>query len=190
MSAEYSISIIRMSWYENPIGFVLFSLECYHIMGHLNVLFRVRLLPRKDLKRLRLYFLVDLLTVFSSSILFLQKLQWLAVLQMLQHAYYVVFWDQTYMTKKIISWSSIDWIKSERHKEWHWDSILGTGFDIVVHFCMAFLLGPYLSTVQIVIALAIAQFALFSVLLSSKFAWSNPFSPPKWVEKRVQKIED
>lgn len=86
---------------QTAVAFILFTLEWFHIWGHTLILFRVRLLPRKDLVRIRLYFLFDLLTVFTSSILFTGKLRWLAVLQILQHAYYFIFWDKTGLARKV-----------------------------------------------------------------------------------------
>lgn len=79
----------------------LFFLECYHVCSHLNVLFRIRLLPRKDLVRIRFYFLFDLMTVFCSSFLFLQRLRWLAAIQIVQHMYYFLFWEKTKPAKKV-----------------------------------------------------------------------------------------
>lgn len=87
--------------FENAIAFILFSLEWFHIWGHTLILFRIRMLPRKDLVRIRLYFLFDMFTVFCSSILFTGKLRWLAVLQMIQHSYYYIFWDKTDLAKKV-----------------------------------------------------------------------------------------
>ncbi|XP_060076353.1 uncharacterized protein LOC132555983 [Ylistrum balloti] len=172
----------------NACALLLFSMESYHVTSHIMVITRTRLLPRKDLVRLRFYFLVDLLTVFCSSILFLRQLQWLAVLQILQHLYYFVFWEKTKPAKKIISWSSIDWTKSDFQQEWHFDSILGTLFDIGVHLVFAVLLGAYLTTVQITVCLLVAHGVLFMFLWSRKFAWSNPWSPPQWVQKRIQPV--
>ena len=83
------------------LTFVAFSAEVYHIVGHCAVLFRLRLLPRKDLVRVRYYFLIDLLTVFISSFVILGKLQWLAVIQMCQHMYYFLYWEQTAPAKKV-----------------------------------------------------------------------------------------
>ncbi|OWF52513.1 uncharacterized protein LOC110447739 [Mizuhopecten yessoensis] len=177
-----------MAVFENMCALLLFSMESYHVTSHIMVITRTRLLPRKDLVRLRFYFLVDLLTVFCSSVLFLQRLQWLAGIQILQHLYYFVFWEKTKPAKKIISWSSIDWTKSEFQQEWHFDSILGTLFDIVVHLALAVLLGGYLTTVQIIVSLLVAHGVLFTFIWSQKFAWSNPWSPPQWVQKRVQPV--
>ena len=85
----------------NILTVIAFSVEAYHIVGHCAVLFRVRLLPRKDLVRIRYYFLFDLLTVFVSSFVILGKLQWLAAIQMCQHMYYFLFWEQTGPAKKV-----------------------------------------------------------------------------------------
>lgn len=173
----------------NVLTVIAFSVEAYHIIGHCAVLFRVRLLPRKDLVRIRYYFLFDLLTVFVSSFVILGKLQWLAAIQMCQHMYYFLFWEQTAPAKKIISWSSIDWTQSKFYNEWHLDSILGTAFDVLVHVCMAFLLGQRLTTVQIIISFVIVQCSSFTILNGPWLAWSNPWSTPKWIEKRVKPLE-
>jgi len=85
----------------NTIAFLLFTIEWYHIWGHTLILFRVRMLPRKDLVRIRLYFLFDLLTVFCSSFLFTGRLRWLATLQIIQHFYYFFFWDKTGLAKRV-----------------------------------------------------------------------------------------
>ncbi|KAL4233152.1 hypothetical protein ACF0H5_007837 [Mactra antiquata] len=139
------------------IAFSLFTIEWFHIWGHVLILFRVRLLPRKDLVRIRYYFLVDLLTVFSSSILFTGQLRWLAALQMIQHAYYFIYWDRTGPAKRIINWSSLDWFKSDLKNKWEIDLILGTAFDVVVHICMAYHLGQYLDVSLVMGSLFIVQ---------------------------------
>lgn len=59
------------------VALLLFITECFHAFGHLNVFFRIRLLPRVDVVRIRFYFLFESLSVFVSSYLFLQQLQWL-----------------------------------------------------------------------------------------------------------------
>lgn len=86
---------------QTVIAFILFTIEWYHIWGHTLILFRIRMLPRKDLVRIRFYFLFDMMTVFCSSILFTGKLRWIAVLQIIQHSYYFVFWDKSGMAKKV-----------------------------------------------------------------------------------------
>ncbi|XP_052089029.1 uncharacterized protein LOC127725787 [Mytilus californianus] len=175
--------------FSNVLTIICFCLEAYHIVGHCAVLFRVRLLPRKDLVRIRYYFLIDLMTVFVSSFVVLGRLQWLAVIQMCQHMYYFLFWEQTGPAKKIISWSSIDWTKSKFYKEWHLDSILGTAFDVGVHVLMAFLLGQRMTTVQVIIGLVIVQCSSFTIMNGPWLAWSNPWDTPKWIEKRVKPLQ-
>ena len=99
---------IFLDMLQTIIAFLLFGIEWFHIWGHSLILFRVRLLPRKDLVRIRLYFFVDTLSVFVSSIIFTGKLRWLAVLQIMQHMYYFLCWDKTYPAKKvcIVIWES------------------------------------------------------------------------------------
>lgn len=75
------------------------------------------------------------------------------------------------------------------YNEWHLDSILGTAVDVLVHVCMAFLLGQRLTTVQIMISLIIVQCSSFTILNGPWLAWSNPWSTPKWIEKRVKPLE-
>lgn len=168
------------------IALILFTVEWFHIWGHVVILFRVRLLPRKDLVRIRLYFLVDMATVFCSSILFTGKLRWLAVLQIIQHTYYFVFWDQTDLAKKIINWSSLDYLKTELCNRWELDSILGTTFDIGVHLCMAYLLGQYLSVVQVMGCLALVQVGVIVLLFGPYYAWADPSNIPPWIQKRLR----
>ena len=57
----------------NILATILFLLECYHFIGHVCVLFRVRLLPRKDVVRIRYYFLFDTFTVFTVCFLYTEK---------------------------------------------------------------------------------------------------------------------
>ena len=48
-----------------------------------------------------MYFFVDTLSVFISSIVFTGQLRWLAVLQIIQHMYYFLWWDKTSPAKKV-----------------------------------------------------------------------------------------
>ena len=86
--------------------FFLFFLECYHIIGHLNVFLRIRLLPRRDLLRIRVYFLSEALSICASSFLLLHrehKLLWPAALHIVQHLYYFLYWEKTAKAKKVIN---------------------------------------------------------------------------------------
>lgn len=106
------------------VALLLFITECFHAFGHQNVFFRIRLLPRVDVVRIRFYFLFESLSVFVSSYLFLQRLQWLTTISIVVHGYYVLYWDKTAFFQKIVSWTSLDWIVSIHKEEWHIDTIL------------------------------------------------------------------
>ncbi|XP_013417086.1 uncharacterized protein LOC106178446 [Lingula anatina] len=163
----------------------LFSLEAYHFIGHVLILFRMRLLPRKDLVRQRYYFLVDAMTVFTTNFLFTGKLQWLAVIQNIQHGYYFLTWDSSSLCKKVISWSSLDWQRSHHKKRWELLEVFGTTFDVLVHTINCYLLGQYLTTVEVIISLFITHCLVYVILHNPLYAWSNPVSTPDWVEKRI-----
>lgn len=85
----------------NVLATLLFTLELYHVVGHVCVLFRVRLLPRRDLVRIRYYFLFDTLTVFTVCFLYTGRLRWLAALQMMQHLYFFFTWNNQAFTNKV-----------------------------------------------------------------------------------------
>ena len=87
---------------ENIAAAVLFFLQCYHVIGHGCVLFRIRLLPRKDIVCLRYYVFIDGFTVFVTAFLLTDRLRWLASLHVIPHAYYFIFWNQTSLAKKVI----------------------------------------------------------------------------------------
>ena len=78
-----------------------FVFECYHFVTHALILFRVRLLPRKDLVRNRYYFLIDTASVFTVNIVLLQRLHLIAVCQIIQHLYYYITWDKSLLAKKV-----------------------------------------------------------------------------------------
>ncbi|ESO85761.1 hypothetical protein LOTGIDRAFT_235727 [Lottia gigantea] len=172
----------------NFVASILFTLECYHIIGHLAILLRIRMLPRRDLVRIRLYFLVDALTVFITNFIYIGKLKWLATLQIIQHLFYFFTWDQSYLAKKIIDWSSLDWFSSYKNGRVELDSILGTAFDVGVHAINAYILSQYMSMLEIFIGVSISYMSIGYFLFSSKYAWSSPYSMPKWVQQRIRPI--
>lgn len=167
---------------------VIISFEVYHLIAHAVILFGFRALPRRDLVRIRMYFLFDALTVFISSFLLTGRLKWLAVLQILQHLFYFITWDKSYMAKKIIDWSSLDWFKSSKPHQPQIDSALGTFFDISVHGAMIYVLAEQMDITSILMAVIIGQAALYAIIFNPKFAWSSPHSMPAWVQKRIGKL--
>lgn len=174
----------------NFIALFLFVLECYHLIGHCAVLFRLRLLPRKDLVRIRYYFLLDTLTVFTVSFVYTGTLRWLAALQMVQHLFFFFTWNENQYTKKVISWSSLDWTKtSGTHSRWEWDVILGTAFDAGVHSINTYILSQFLSIVEVGVALALVLGVSLLILFNSRLAWCSPSSVPAWINRRIRPVD-
>ena len=81
---------------------LIFFLEVYHFLTHVLVLFGIRLLPRRDLVKQRIYFLIDLVCANLSYWIHGRFLA-LIVLQNIQHAFYFFTWEQRYFTKKEVS---------------------------------------------------------------------------------------
>jgi len=166
-----------------------FTLELYHCVAHVVILCGVRALPRRDLVKVRYYFLFDLLSVFISSFLLLGQYKPLAVVQILQHMYYFITWDSSYLAKRIIDWSSLDWFTStSSQKGFQIDSTFGTAFDVVVHLVMMWGLAQHLAVWQMAIGAAVCGLLTQAVLYNPRFAWSSPGNMPAWVQKRLGKL--
>lgn len=86
---------------------------------------------------------------------------------------------------QIITWSSLDWFKTDLKNRWEIDSILGTSFDVVVHLCMAYYLGQYLDVVHVMFSLALVQVGILVLLYGPYYAWASPGKEPAWIEKRI-----
>ncbi|XP_046565416.1 uncharacterized protein LOC124274136 isoform X1 [Haliotis rubra] len=176
-------------WSFNPVAFVLFVVELYHILGHAAILFRVRLLPRKDLVRIRFYFLFDAASVFITCFLYTGKLRWLASLHLIQHLFYFITWNKSSLANKIMDWSSLDYFKSHKKDRLELDSILGTAFDIAVHVLNVYMLTSYLPTVGVLLGLAVAHGSAYFILYNPRLAWSSPSKMPAWIERRIRPLE-
>ena len=94
------MAFLQMSMYDAAC-LLVFSMEFYHAVAHTMIMCGLRTIPRKDLVRIRFYFLVDALTVFTSSFLLTGSYKLLAVVQILQHMYYFIMWDKTYMAQRV-----------------------------------------------------------------------------------------
>lgn len=165
-------------------------MECYHVIGHICVLFRLRLLPRKDLVSIRLYFLVDTATVYAVSFFYTKQLQWLAALQIAQHLYFFATWDESKYTKKVISWSSLDWLEDKATKNrWEPEMILGTVFDTTVHSINGYLLMQYIHPTTALTSALVCLTVSLLVLGNPRFAWTSPWSVKQWVKRRVKAIK-
>ena len=96
------------------------------------------------------------------------------------------FYNIYFLSPQIVDWSSLDWFQSPKGGGLELDNILGTLFDVVVHVGTLCVLGSYLSTVQILLPLALAQTTVVAVMYNPRLAWSSPGSSlPPWVQRRI-----
>merc|ERR1712223_2136327 len=166
---------------------IIFCLEFYHFLTHITVLFGWRMLPRKDLVKQRIYFLFDLVCA-ASSYLIHQKFFALIVLQNIQHAYYFFTWEKSGPSKRVVSWSSLDWDRGRWNQI---DLVIGTSFDVFIHAMNSVLLIQYFSSTEaLLLTLAIDFVFLAVVLYNPKLAWSNPTQIPAWVKKRLSPLSE
>merc|ERR1712088_1164981 len=135
---------------------------------HVTVLFGWRMLPRKDLVNQRYYFLIDLVCA-ASSYLIHQKFLALIILQNIQHAYYFITWEKSGPSKRVVSWSSLDWDRGRWNQV---DLVLGTAFDMGVHMANTYFIGSMLSYTGIITAIIITFIFYQMVILGSRFAWA------------------
>ncbi|KAF0289360.1 hypothetical protein FJT64_012378 [Amphibalanus amphitrite] len=168
----------------SPAPAILFSVEVYHCIVHIMVLFAWRQLPRKDLVRARIYFLIDATTVALISYWLLPWLWPLGLLQNIQHLGYFFCWEQTWFAKRVVSWSSLDWDRSR----WQPDLMLGTVFDIVVHVVNMTCLYQLLTRPVAAVGVAVACLMVCLVLYNPRLAWTSKGSMPAWVKKRLQPV--
>ena len=91
---------------------------------------------------------------------------------------------------QVMHWSSLDWLTTKNHSHWHWDVVLGTGFDVVVHLSFMFLISQHLTTFEVGLGAALSVVALGIVMFNSRFAWSTPGQPMEpWVKKRISSVD-
>ena len=91
---------------------------------------------------------------------------------------------------QVISWSSLDWTRtSETKARWEWDIILGTAFDVIVHAINTYILSQFLTTVELLVAIAMVSGTSLVVLYNPRFAWCNPSCVPGWVSRRVVPVD-
>ena len=170
----------------SSVCFILYLLEGYNAVAHFLVLTGWRRLPRKDLVKVRYYFLADAAVTaiafcLHQNSIFLPFL----LLQQWQHAAYFFTWDESASAKRVISWSSLDW---DRGRWNQLDLVTGTLFDLVCHLVNIYLLAEHLSLVSQVTALALTALLTNTVLFNKQFAWSSKEKMPDWVKKRVNTL--
>merc|ERR1719288_322592 len=176
---------------------LFFLIEAYMALAHTVVLTGFRLLPRQDLVRNRLFFLLDTISASTAYCLH-QAPNFLPVLllQQCQHVFYVCTWDRSAAAKRVISWSSLDWDRARWNQI---DLVLGTAFDLSVHMANTYFLGRMMSmwgqtlagtTAMILYYFVIYNPSLFMYLNLKKGAWSSPNNIPDWVSKRIQPLTE
>ena len=102
---------------------------------------------------------------------------------------YLFFFIFSWPSKRVVSWSSLDWDRS------HWkqvDLVLGTLFDALIHATNVSLLVQHLVSVNVLITSLIITFILFlMVIYNPKLAWANPGSKiPDWIKLRMRPLSD
>ncbi|GFS27055.1 hypothetical protein ElyMa_005235100 [Elysia marginata] len=177
------------------LALFLCASELFNTLTHLTVLSGRRLLPLKDLRKLRFYFLVETLSVVASAILS-GKLYLVASLHVAQHLYGSILWESTRQGKRIISWSCLEWFESKNGQEkcrdftrgrlHPIDCFLHTVFDLSVHFVLFYVLATeYLDTARVLVVLCVTTAAVCMVFFNRKYAWSCPGNVPAWVRRRL-----
>lgn len=154
---------------------LLLAAELYHAITHWMVLSGMRLLPRKDLVRVRYYFLVDTCCVFLCTVFFARHLWFLCIPQIVQHVYYWATWDQSKPAVRIITWSSLDFdtLNIPRFGSESALLALGTAFDLGCHVIMAVILATQSSWLGVGVSLIITAALLKAVLFNPRFAWAE-----------------
>lgn len=146
------------------------------------------MLPRKDLVKQRLYFLVDLLCVLVSYLIHGRGFL-LILLQNIQHAFYFLTWENSWAAKRVASWSSLDWDRGRWNQI---DLVVGTVFDILVHAMNVFFLAPLVnSNLAVFLTMSFSTMLIGIVLYNPKLAWAkSQEEAPDWVKNRIQPLSE
>lgn len=92
--------------YQIILIILLFS-ETYHILGHVNVLFRISPPNRSWFRDHRIYFLWDMMSpliafILTRNLIFLP----FTIFHFISHIFYVITWNDGYYANRISEWSS------------------------------------------------------------------------------------
>merc|ERR1712142_1315860 len=165
---------------------ILFTLEFFHFLTHVMVLSGWRMLPRRILAKQRIYFMVDLVCVAASYLIHRKYLPFI-LLQNLQHLYYFFTWEKSGPSKRVVSWSSLDWDRGRWNQI---DLVLGTLFDTLIHAINASLLIQHVSSSSatiLIVSLIITFLMAMLVVFNPKLAWANPAAQiPDWIKLRMR----
>merc|ERR1711970_246985 len=108
----------------------------------------------------------------------------LVFLQQIQHIYYVMYWNKSYLAKRVAFWSSLDWYTNNgKSRAFEW---IGTSYDVMVHVLMVYGLWPYVSInfTNMFIATMLIFITGRVYIFNPKGVWSSPKNIPQWVKKR------
>ena len=75
---------------------------------------------------------------------------------------------------QVMYWSSLDWLNSKNQESWHWDIVLGTALDVVVHITFMFCILKHITGLQAAVAACLAISVLDIVIFNGRYAWSTP----------------
>jgi len=124
------------------------------------------------------------------NIVLLQRLQLIAVCQIIQHLFYYITWDKSQLAKKVISWSSLEWQRLPQKTSLTTGlfETVGTIFDLMVHLVNAYLLASQITAVEVILGIALVHFTVQILLYNPRFAWTSPNSLEPWIEKRLKPL--
>jgi len=125
------------------ISVVLLSIELFHILAHLNVLFRYKPPSLDNLKDRRYYFVFDGLSHFLPWLIHGRFFYYVAF-QAIAHAYYVWTWNKGHYAIRIRDWS----VKEYRGK-WITVDFFLTWSDIIGHSLNVYALAQFLLSAKI-----------------------------------------
>jgi len=115
------------------ISLILASSEIFHILTHLNVLFRFNPPSLEYLEKRGWYFSIDLITAALCCVYSGFTYWFLVLIHFIVHWWYVIQWNRGYYANRIKIWST-----KEYAGPWFTVDFLLTTFDVMVHLLMAF----------------------------------------------------
>ena len=143
--------------------FIVFTIELFLTLSHAIVLSHLKTAPKKILVKQVYYFVVDMITPLLSAYILQPSYYYLCFMSVhtILHFYYIATWNKAYHTKKIISWSSLEWVDSVVDSE----CFPLTCYDMSVHtmnMIMLTALIPFgLVIASVIAAIGILYFVMF-----------------------------
>jgi hypothetical protein len=159
--------------YSEAFVFIVFTLELFLTCTHFIVLTHTKVAPRKVLVKQVLYFVIDMITpLISLYILRETSFEYLTFvgIHTSLHFYYIVTWNKAFHTKKIISWSSLEW----KDKIFDIECFPLTCYDISVHASNLWLLSYFVPGWEILVAVSFASAIIYGLMfVKYNNIWTN-----------------